>query len=279
MKKAIIRKLVPLFIGILVFGSSCSQGDRKPMGVRSNVDIPEGESLHYSVLDGGDKVMDFYMVTEYVNESTAKAYLHFQNSDSTSEVPDTYNQFKSYAIVNLSKASMIEYFMDESDYVVKQQKRKGPFSNSIIVDGDVLTSTVKTWDGHQEKVEKSTVKDIDVNYPIWTVEAFSLWGGRLLNWEDGGAVLIAAPVVQKKPFSSYLVEMHDETITTPVGTFETTKVQWRVSSFFLDMLMKAFTDSMFVWIEKGPKHRVIKMSDPMGREWVLVKSEEVKIIK
>jgi hypothetical protein len=246
------------------------------MRPRSAVDIPSGESLRYGVFEGGEKVQEFRMVSFFEGgEMTARAYLDAYNLDSKKLAPLTYKEFLSYSVVDLKNASVASYHMDDYDYRVKQKLLKGSFATDITYNGSILTHLSREWDGNEIHEAKSVFNDIETDYPVWPAPAFMLWGGRVLDWSGGGSILTIVPG-QKRPFKSYIVIEGEESLTTPAGDFATTKLRWRASNFFLDLLMRALTDKIYMWVENGPKHRLIKMTIPGDQVWIL---EEAKIVK
>jgi hypothetical protein len=245
------------------------------MKPRSVVDIPSGEALHYGVFEGGERVQEFRMISFFEGDSAARAYIDFYHLDSKKPAPSSYKEFLSYSVVDLKNASIISYHMDDYEYQVKQKKVEGAFTTDITYNGTTLTHISREWDGNEIHEAKSEFNDIEAGYPVWPAPAFMLWGGRVLEWNEGGSILTIVPG-QKRPFKSYIVIEGEETISTPAGRFETTKLRWRVSNFFLDLLMRVMTDKIYMWVEKGPKHRLIKMITPGDHVWIL---EEAKIVK
>ncbi|MBK8553484.1 MAG: hypothetical protein IPL53_21430 [Ignavibacteria bacterium] len=93
------------------------------------------------------------------------------NLNSDKKVPSVYSEYPWYAIVDLNKASMTKYVMNEEDYYVKQNKAKGNFYLELDI-GNELVAQTKTWDGYSIKKSVNRTRNIDTKYPIWLMEAF-----------------------------------------------------------------------------------------------------------
>lgn len=263
MKKSI------LFLGYLLIVSGLIAEKAAPMTTRPNVLVQDGEYLVYGIYTGGVKSSDFHMVTKFNDDGTVKTFMQMQNVNSTTPLPTDYQDFQWQATVNLKTASMMTFRDDSENYFVKQNKGKGIYFLQILF-GKEISAIEKSWDGYESREKKYRVRNVDTNFPIWTLEGFLLWGSRLLDWEASrGSVYIWATMF-KDPIPGTLYKMKNERVTTTLGDFETDKVGWRIADPFLGALVKQLTDSMTFNIEKGPMKRAIQIDiQSGGQKWAL----------
>ena len=159
------------------------------MQVRARSEIPDQEYLLYSVYEQGSKKIEFRMVTLFEGDRTARAYLDLHPLDSKEAPPSSYRDFPSYSIVDLQRGSMLSLRIDQYAYRVEQKNEEGPFCNDLIIAGTKSTNVRRSWNGREIHEEISSVEDLDPRYPVWSIEAFALWGGRVMDWSKGGSIL------------------------------------------------------------------------------------------
>jgi hypothetical protein len=276
MKK--ICGLMCVLMMMAVFGVSQSYARRrasyKPMPVRSNVDIPNGEYIMYSIYVGGEKAMEFRMVTTYTDKTLVKTYMDLHMIGEDIKVPDHYTKYPWYAKVNLETASMTRYVQDETHYYVDQNLKKGIHFMDVSF-GNEIRAVTRTWDGYESRQSISRSRNVDISYPVWLMAGFNLWGSRLLNWEEGGVVYIWDSYL-KDPVLSSMNILGRDTLKSDIGMFEVDKIGFRVADPFLGALLRQFTDSITFWVERGPKRRLLKIEIEAGDQtWIM---EDYKIL-
>jgi phage anti-repressor protein len=242
------------------------------MEARTNLDIPDGEFLHYSIYTGGVKTDEYFMVTRYLTNNLIKIYYYLHHLDSDRPVPSHYTNYPWYIVVDLKTASTRQYIIDDTDYYVKQNKKKGTYYMEVNI-GKELNAVKKIWDGNEIREMRINVKKIDTNSAIWCNETIIMAGTRLLNWEKGGVVYSWTDVM-KEPIPSLLfIKGKGETVT-PLGTFKTYKIGQTLADPFLGWLLKPFTETVKCEVENSPKHRLIKMRmEVNNQDWILDKAE------
>ncbi len=263
------KSLLRIF-SILAFTAFAAivSGKTHPMTLRSNVEIPDGENLHYTIYIGREKYGEFNMITRFVTKNKVKAYLNRYIFTSKEKRPSNYTNYTWYAIVDLNTASMTKYHLDDTDEFVNKNDNKGLYFYDMTF-GSNYTTVARFWDGYESREQRFTTKNIDTSYPLWYYDAFVFWGGRLLNWDGGGAFNLFNPAT-KEPVIGTLTKIGEEKIETPLGVFNTDKVVMVCADPFLAALLKQFTESMIFYIEKSPKRRLIKLESQANDQiWIL----------
>jgi hypothetical protein len=272
LKKAIL--FVCVLALILVTGCSFVKKD-VPMQVRPDIQIPDGEYLHYAISSAGKPRGEFVMVTKYVTKDTVKIYMDRHDFDSERGLNPDYTKWSWYTTIDLNKASETKFILSFYDYMVTQNKAKGRFYLDVDF-GKELQALQKRWDGYNITESKTRVKNVDTNYSIWYSLVFMIWGGRVLDWEKGGNVLIWYEMM-KDPAKGTLKKLGEEVVKTKLGDIKTVKVGWQVADPFLGPLLKQLTDAQEMNIEEGPAKRLVKLYiDFESESWLL---DEAKIIK
>lgn len=266
-KQAIMGTCILLSMMTCLTGA-VSARELAPMPVRQAVDIPDGEHLHYTITIGGHKYGEVDEVTRYENANTVKVYINEKFMDSERPVPPVYTNYQMYSIVNLSTASIVSEHYDFSDYFVRENKQKGIYFMDVKY-GPTITCVYKTWDGYESRQSTTRSMNVDTSYPVWSLNSFIFWGGRLLDWERQGVVMIWDSYL-KDPTLGSLTILGEETVDTPVGRFQAVKVGLKVADPFLASVLRTYTDSVILWMEKGPKHRFLKCTMGAGNQvWIL----------
>jgi hypothetical protein len=261
---------------IFLFFSTIEAKSRGPMQIRQNIDISDGELLHYTIYHSGEPFNEFTMVTKYLTNHIVKAYLQFHLFSAKTPMPSHYTNFNSYAVVDLSMGNQMEYLQDFSSDFKKDKNLKGQYYQRTFFDQEVTTVS-KFWDGYESRETKSRIVNRDLRFPSWEFNSFVVWGGRMLDWEKPGEVSLWTPVT-KELVKGTMYKIKDRIIVdTPVGKFDTIKVGIACTDPFLASLLKQFTDSMTSYIENGPKRRLVKIENAINNEvWILDKIEIVK---
>ena len=74
---------ITLFLSSLLIVNACSKDI--PMKTFTNIDIPDGEFLHYGYFRGGEKYLDYYIVTKKTMIDNKLYYRIYENVLSPAE--------------------------------------------------------------------------------------------------------------------------------------------------------------------------------------------------
>ena len=281
-KRSLIILLCVIFVALcMVFISGTSGKDEGeiPMQVREAFDIPDGEFLHYTGFVGGEKYSDLYMVAKHQDEKLLKVYIQEVLASAEREVPANYENYNTYILIDKTTGGLLKFYLDDSEYYVEQDKGKGMYFIDVDVERDtgMIAVTKKIWDGYESKESKATMKNLDMTFPFWNQLTFPFWGMRLLDWSKPGVVFIWDPIL-KDPGKAKIDVLGEEKIETPLGSFNTYKMNWRISDPFIGALLKPIVTSVYYYFEKdSSKNRLLQYYDEKS-DFVSVLAE-YKILK
>ncbi len=235
---------------ILLFLLSAASGFSIEKGMKpSKYIIKDGEFLKYSIVQGGKKTGDFYMVNTFnSNENMIKTYMYYRRVSTKVNMPEHYTNYNSIMLVSNGS---VKYFVDDSLTNSIIDKVKGPVFGEMTVDEKTLTAfyKVKMWDGKQVEESKSRVT-IDTNVPLWNWNEIMFLACRYVDMDAGGTIGFFVPLHVKGFFKGRFNKINEEVLDTEAGRFKTAKFGYSMGDFLLGLLMSIYTKDYYFWIDK-----------------------------
>ncbi len=238
---------------------ACAGGGKIPMKVYSNLDIPDGEYLHYGYYYRGEKALDNYMVTRKItNGMGGFSYLIYFDmiSVSVKEGPaKDYTKWPMFFLVDPLSGSLVESVIKYS-------------TNSPGING-VIYSHYRLLKGYVEYITRS-LKNHETNenryrvnvkpgFPSWDMWSSIYFTLRFLDVRSPGVEYVIIPEVMKEPIPFSAVYLGKETIKTGAGSFDVIKAKMPMGDPFLGRLLDPMMGNAYSMIEDSDRRLVVKI--------------------
>ncbi len=271
--KVLILSLMIVFESGIFFPMASKISDI-PMSASVNLDIRDGEFLHYSFYAGGEKASDIYYVSRLSGKgSEGRDLIYFQAVKSGSDkiLPKNYSNFSAHYLISISRGSLLEALGNFDPESARDRLENVPtgyqglFSWNYLMDMEkhVILYEDKTLNDNEIKVRKSRI-NINPAYSYWDSMSGMFFSVRFMNIKSPGVFYFVIPEALKEPIAITYKILGSETVITGAGTFQTYKIGFVSADPFLAKLLDTFTKIMIIWVEKSDRHLVVKMQLPAG---------------
>lgn len=148
-----------------------------PMSAAADLDIRDGEFLHYGFYAGGEKASDIYYVSRLSgkgNDATDLIYFQAVKSGSDKILPKNYSNYSAHYLISLSRGSLLEALANFDIESARDRLENVPtgyqglfsWNYSMDMEKHVILYENKTLNDNEVKVRKSRI-NINPAYSYW----------------------------------------------------------------------------------------------------------------
>ncbi len=253
---------------VLLAAAGCSGMRNVPMKAFHDIDIPDGEFLHYFSYTGNEKDSDIYFVTRKetgVNGGTVyRIYMVNISVSGGKKLPENYRDWPSSFLIDPIAGTVLEMKMTmDTDTSIYKNNENQPFPYSWnfkrSLDGRYVDFNMKTIKGRQSAESRYHFK-VNPLFPVWENISLGFFSPRFMDLSSHGIIYSIAPFLVKEPLPFSFRCVAIETIKTRAGSFLTTMVAIAMADPFLEKIMEPFTKQKTgIWVENSGRRVIAKV--------------------
>lgn len=255
-----------------------------PMKTYPNIDIPDGEFLHYGYYNGGEKESDYYMVTKKItNEKGKLLYCTYSLERPLSgniKPAKKYTEWPSYILIDPEQGE-IESELNNNNTNSNDPDSSNPYYNIVYTHYQMYTDKgyveyISRVKNKKELTESRYRVNITPGFPYWDGPSFFYFPARFMDIRSQGTMFLITPEYLKDPMPFSFKYEADETIRTKAGTFHTKKLSVVTGDPFISKLSEPLLKRFATWIEDSDRRLAVKVQIAYGGELVLEEISNVR---
>ncbi len=258
-----------------------------PMKTYTDLNIPDGEFLHYGGYRNEEKTGDSYQVIKIITNEKGninyKIYQYIIFGDKNRKPPVSYMDWPSYYSIDPKSGSVIEsktVYLDTNNttneinvsmgfegllyWSYKYNAEKGFVEENTKTVHDTVTNT------RNYKVY------VNQDYPIWDATSLIYYLGRFIDPDSPGIFYLVVPEIMKNPIPLSLRNVSTGTLETKAGIFRIKKEKVLSGDPFIGKLMEPFLKNWEIWVEDSSRRLIIKLHTPSDDYIMLEQISNVK---